>query len=64
MLTAGGGVFAQARIFETEGVFLGDHVSVENVRDAFGKISDEVGQAAYFAGGEQTQKFFRKITAG
>jgi NAD(P)-dependent dehydrogenase (short-subunit alcohol dehydrogenase family) len=64
VLTAGGGVFAQARIFETEGVFLGDHVTVENVRDAFGKIGDEAGQAAYFTGGEQTQKFFRKMMAG
>ena len=64
VMTAGGGVFAQARILETEGVFLGDHVSVEDVRDAFGKIGDEAGQSAYFNGGEQTAKFFRKMTAG
>ena len=64
VMTAGGGVFAQARILETEGVFLGDHVSVEDVRDVFGKIGDEAGQSAYFNGGEQTAKFFRKMTAG
>jgi len=32
--------------------------------DAFGTIGDEAGQAAYFTGGEQTQKFFRKMMAG
>jgi hypothetical protein len=62
ILTAGGGAFAMARIFETEGVFLGDQASVENVRDHWAQISDEKGQAAYFAGGEQTQKFFRRMT--
>ncbi|MGH7024806.1 MAG: SDR family NAD(P)-dependent oxidoreductase [Caulobacteraceae bacterium] len=63
ILTAGGGAFAMARIFETEGVFLGDHASVESVRDNWSKIADEAGQSAYFAGGEQSQKFFRKMTA-
>ncbi|HEY1415366.1 MAG TPA: SDR family NAD(P)-dependent oxidoreductase, partial [Caulobacteraceae bacterium] len=62
ILTAGGGAFAMARIFETEGVFLGDHASVESVRDHWAQISDEKGQAAYFGGGEQTQKFFRRMT--
>jgi len=65
ILTAGAGVFAMARIFETEGVYLGEGgLSVEQVRDNWAKISDEAGQQAYFGGGEQTQKFFRKITAG
>ncbi len=62
ILTAGGGAFAMARIFETEGVFLGDHASVESVRDHWKQIADETGQVAYFAGGEQTQKFFRRMT--
>jgi len=64
ILTAGGGAFAMARIFETEGVYLGDHASVETVRDNWTKIADEASQSAYFTGSEQTQKFFRKMTAG
>ena len=64
ILTAGGGAFAMARIYETEGVYLGeDGVSVEEVRDNWAKISDPAGQGSYFAGGEQTQKFFRRMTA-
>jgi NAD(P)-dependent dehydrogenase (short-subunit alcohol dehydrogenase family) len=65
ILTAGGGVFAIARIFETEGVYLGDGaLSVEAVRDSWDKIADEAGQKVYFAGGEQSQKFFRKMSGG
>ncbi|HWF01330.1 MAG TPA: SDR family NAD(P)-dependent oxidoreductase [Caulobacteraceae bacterium] len=65
ILTAGAGAFAMARIVETEGVFLQGHdLSVEGVRDHFGQIADEAGQKAYVAGGEQTQKFFRKMTQG
>ncbi len=65
ILTAGGGAFAVARIVETEGVYLDhDHLNVEAVRDAFDRISDETGQKAYVAGGEQGQKFFRKMAGG
>ncbi len=65
VLTAGAGVFAVARIYETEGVYLGEGgLSVEEVRDNWDKISDPAGQAAYFNGGEQTQKFFRKMSGG
>ncbi|HEV7157913.1 MAG TPA: SDR family NAD(P)-dependent oxidoreductase [Caulobacteraceae bacterium] len=64
ILTAGGGAFALARIYETEGIYLGeDGVSVEEVRDNWAKIADPTGQSAYFAGGEQTQKFFRRMTS-
>ena len=64
ILTAGAGAFAMARIVETEGVFLkGAELSVEGVRDHWAKIADEEGQKAYVAGGEQTQKFFRKMAA-
>ena len=63
ILTAGGGAFALARIYETEGVYLGDGgLSVEEVRDSWGKIADPAGQQAYLNGGEQTQKFFRRMT--
>jgi len=64
ILAAGAGVFAVSRIIETEGVFLGHDMSVEDVRDAWGRITDEAGQKAYFNGGEQTQKFFRKLQGG
>ncbi len=65
ILTAGGGAFALARIFETEGVYLGENeLSVEAVRDHWAQIADESGQKAYFAGGEQGQKFFRKMAGG
>src|ERR1700735_1956486 len=60
ILTAGGGAFALARLYETEGVYLGENgLSVEEVRDNWAKIADPAGQQAYVNGGEQTQKFFR-----
>jgi NAD(P)-dependent dehydrogenase (short-subunit alcohol dehydrogenase family) len=65
ILAAGAGAFALARIFETEGVYLGEGgLSVEEVRDHWSRISDETGQKAYVTGGEQTQKFFRKLSGG
>ncbi|MFM8819063.1 MAG: SDR family NAD(P)-dependent oxidoreductase [Phenylobacterium sp.] len=65
VMTAGGGAFAQARIYETEGVYLGeDGLSVEEVRDNFARIADPAGQQAYVNGGEQSGKFFRKMQGG
>jgi NAD(P)-dependent dehydrogenase (short-subunit alcohol dehydrogenase family) len=65
ILTAGAGAFAIARIYETEGVYLGEGgLSVEEVRDHWSQIGAEAGQQPYFAGGEQTQKFFRKMGGG
>jgi NAD(P)-dependent dehydrogenase (short-subunit alcohol dehydrogenase family) len=62
ILTAGAGAFAIARVVETEGVFLkGADLTVEGVRDHFAQIADDTGAKAYVAGGEQTQKFFRKM---
>jgi NAD(P)-dependent dehydrogenase (short-subunit alcohol dehydrogenase family) len=62
ILTAGAGAFACARIVETEGVYLGEGgLSVEEVRDNLARITDPAGQQSYVAGGEQTQKFFRKM---
>ncbi|HEX6866526.1 MAG TPA: SDR family NAD(P)-dependent oxidoreductase, partial [Caulobacteraceae bacterium] len=61
ILTAGAGVFAMTRLFETEGIYLGEGgLSVEEVRDNWDKITSEADQKAYFAGSEQGQKFFRK----
>lgn len=65
ILTAGAGAFALSRIYETEGVYLGEGgLSVEEVRDNWSKITDPTGQAAYNAGGEQSGKFFRKLSGG
>ena len=64
ILTAGGGAFAVARLHETEGVYLGDQLSVEAVRDHWAAITDTTGETAYAGGGEQMQKFFRKMSGG
>ncbi|MDP1597646.1 SDR family NAD(P)-dependent oxidoreductase [Phenylobacterium sp.] len=65
ILTAGAGAFAMSRIYETEGVYLGEGgLSVEEVRDNWSKISDPEGQQAYVNGGEQSGKFFRKLQGG
>jgi len=65
ILAAGAGVFARVRIFETEGVHLGEAgLSAEAVRDSWDAISDEAGQKAYFLGAEQGGKMFRKLSEG
>ena len=65
LAAAGAGVFAVARIVETEGVYLGEGgLSVEEVRDNWDRIADPAGQQAYQTGGEQTAKFFRKLQGG
>lgn len=65
ILTAGAGAFAMARIYETEGVYLGGgELSAEAVRDNWDKIADPQDQKAYFNGGEQGGKFFRKLAGG
>ena len=64
VLTAGAGVFAIAKIFETEGAFLGASPEAEAVRDAFARLNSDEGAKAYFAGAEQTQKFMRLISGG
>lgn len=60
ILTAGAGVFALARIVETEGAFLGAGASAEAVRDHWAQIESSEGAQAYAAGMYQTQKFLRK----
>jgi NAD(P)-dependent dehydrogenase (short-subunit alcohol dehydrogenase family) len=65
ILTAGAGAFAVARVVETEGVYLtGADLSVEAVRDHWAAIESDAGQKAYVTGGEQTAKFFRKMSGG
>lgn len=62
ILTAGAGVYSLARIYETEGVYLGDGFGAEDVRDAWDRIADATGQQAYVAGGEQGAKMFRRLS--
>ncbi|PHY14168.1 3-oxoacyl-ACP reductase [Caulobacter sp. B11] len=65
ILTAGAGAFGLTRLYETEGVYLTDgDLSAEGVRDHWEQITAEDGQKAYFNGGEQGQKFFRKMAGG
>ena len=65
ILTAGAGAFGLTRLYETEGVYLTDgDLSAEGVRDHWEQITAEEGQKAYFNGGEQGQKFFRKMAGG
>jgi hypothetical protein len=60
ILTAGAGVFALAKVVETDGAYLGGGASAETVRDAWAAIENDAGAAAYPAGMYQTQKFLRK----
>lgn len=63
ILAAGGGAFAVAQIVESNGAFLGHNgLSAEKVAENWGKISDMSGAKPYFMGGEQTQKFFARIS--
>ena len=65
ILTAGAGVFALSRIYETDGVYLGEGgLSVEEVRDNWDRISEPAGQKSYFVAGEQSAKFLKKVTEG
>jgi NAD(P)-dependent dehydrogenase (short-subunit alcohol dehydrogenase family) len=65
VLTAGAGVFAVARIYETDGIALKEGgISAEEVRDNWAKISDPAGHEHYEQGGGQTAKFMRKLSGG
>jgi NAD(P)-dependent dehydrogenase (short-subunit alcohol dehydrogenase family) len=65
ILTAGAGVFAVAKIYETEGVFLKEGgISAEEVRDSWARITDVTGHEAYEQGGGQGGKFMRKVAEG
>lgn len=59
ILSAGGGVFAEAKIVETQGAFVGrDGLTAEKVLAAWERITDDKNAKAYFQGGEQTLKIF------
>jgi NAD(P)-dependent dehydrogenase (short-subunit alcohol dehydrogenase family) len=65
ILTAGAGVFALARIYETDGVYIDrERVTAEDVAANWAKIADPAGQEYYEQGGGQTAKFMRKMSGG
>ena len=65
ILSAGGGSFALAQMYETPGVYLGEGgLSVEEVRDNWSKITDPTGQRAFFGSGEQVAKFMINAAKG
>jgi NAD(P)-dependent dehydrogenase (short-subunit alcohol dehydrogenase family) len=65
ILTAGAGAFAVARIYETDGAYLGEGgLSVEEIRDNWDKIQDPSKQEAYQNGAGQTGKLFRMTQGG
>ncbi|MDX2233107.1 MAG: SDR family NAD(P)-dependent oxidoreductase [Hyphomonadaceae bacterium] len=65
ILTAGAGVFAVAKIYETDGVNLKEGgITAEEVRDNWARITDPKGHEHYEQGGQQTAKFMRKLSGG
>jgi NAD(P)-dependent dehydrogenase (short-subunit alcohol dehydrogenase family) len=63
ILTAGGGAFAVAQLIESNGVFLGrEGLTAEKVAENWARIADMTGAKPYFMGGEQTQKFFQRMS--
>lgn len=61
ILTAGAGVMALARMYETEGHYFGDTPpSVEDVRQHWDAIADSENQQAYTSADGQSGKFFRR----
>ncbi|MGB5324948.1 MAG: SDR family NAD(P)-dependent oxidoreductase [Pseudomonadales bacterium] len=64
ILSAGGGGFALAQIFETDGVYLpADKQTPEHVLEAWEQIVDTRNQQALSAGSQQTEKFVKKAMA-
>lgn len=63
ILGAGAGCFAVARIFETEGAFLGPNATVDDVAANWEKIADRAGEQELDAAFRQTNKFVEKAAA-
>lgn len=64
ILGAGGGCFAQTRVYETEGIVLtGDDLKPENVEEEFARISDPRDQRELTQAFEQTGKYAEKAAA-
>ncbi len=64
ILAAGGGAFARARIYETEGICVAPgELSAEAVAERWDDISATAGQRELAYGGEQSIKFLEKAAA-
>jgi NAD(P)-dependent dehydrogenase (short-subunit alcohol dehydrogenase family) len=61
ILTAAAGVFAAARIVETDGINLGQDATADDVAAHFAQIADWTSAKHYEQGGEQSAKFFARI---
>ncbi len=61
ILTAAAGVFAAARLEETDGVNLGHQASAEDIAANWSEICDWSTAKAYGQGGEQNAKFLAKL---
>ncbi|HEX3753613.1 MAG TPA: SDR family NAD(P)-dependent oxidoreductase [Rhizomicrobium sp.] len=61
ILTAAAGVFAAARIVETDGINLGHGATADDVASHFAQIADWPTSKHYEQGGEQSAKFFARI---
>ena len=61
ILTAAAGVFATARLEETDGVNLGHQASAEDIAAQWDAIADWSTAKAYGQGGEQNAKFLAKL---
>jgi NAD(P)-dependent dehydrogenase (short-subunit alcohol dehydrogenase family) len=61
ILTAAAGVFAAARLEETDGVNLGHAATAEDIAAHLGEIADWSTAKPYGQGGEQNAKFLAKI---
>jgi len=64
ILCAGGGGFARAIVYETDGIYLApDQQTPENVRAAIADVNNPEGQQEFVQGGQQTMKFVTKAAA-
>ena len=61
ILTAAAGVFAAARLEETDGVNLGHQATAEDIAAHFDQIADWSTAKAFGQGGEQNAKFLAKL---
>jgi len=63
ILSAGAGTFAVNRIYESDGVYLGEGgLSAEEVRDNWSRIDTQDDLKSYFAAAEETGQLLRKVT--
>ncbi|MEM6620126.1 MAG: SDR family NAD(P)-dependent oxidoreductase [Pseudomonadota bacterium] len=64
ILGAGGGCFAQIRVYETEGITLsGNALTPETVAEQFAHVTDPTGQRELTQAFEQTNKYAEKAAA-